>query len=282
MLLPWLSTQSLSQTFSSLASEPSRIQHAKFYHLQNHVLAHLILESSCSSQDVWILFWTIQQRGPRVEKEVPRPREPYNEKKSSPRTQLFPDQPAKRLHRLQLQHRLPRHQQYSRGSPSPSFQISNSSASMWSLQMFMSIRKLWPMVHRFCSHYLYLHRVSKAHYLGNQISLGKKEVEGRRSRSHQVPADVSTNEHNDGQFLCECSYSSCYGTVIPTDQSEPCTSLPRFDEQITAYYSQAVLKRRQLLINQNKISLYSESVTVYARKFFQKDMGHFLRLGDER
>ena len=135
--------------------------------------------------------------------------------------------------------------------------------------MFMSIRELWPMVHRFCGHYLYLHRVSKAHYLGDQISLGKKEIEGRRSRSHQVPADVSTNEHNDGQFLCECSYSSCYGTVIPTDQSEPCTSLPRFDEQITAYYSQAVLKRRQLLINQNKISLYSESVTVYARKFFQ-------------
>ena len=269
MLSLWLSTQSLSQTTSSLAPKPSLVQHANFYPLQNHVLLHLHWEPSCPSQDLWILFWSIQQRGTRVKEKVPWPREPYNKEESSPRTQLFPDQPTKRLYCIQFQYRLPRHQQYSRGSPSPSFQTTYPATSVWSLQMFMSIRKLWPMVHRFCSHYLYLHRVSKAHHLGNQISLGKKEIEGRRSRSHQVPADVSPNEHHDGKFFCASPYSSCYGTSFPDDQSERSNSLSRIDQQITANNAKAILKRRQLRDLQKKIDSYSELVPFNTGKFFQ-------------
>ena len=134
--------------------------------------------------------------------------------------------------------------------------------------MFLSIRELWSLVYRLCGHYLHINRVSQAHYLGNQISIGKKEIKGRRSRPRQIPADVSTNEHNDVQFLCHCPYSSCFGTSFSNDQSER-SSLPRIDEQITAHNSQTVLKRRQLIIIQNNIGLYSESVTIYVGKFFQ-------------
>ena len=269
MLSLWLSTQSLSQTTSSLAPKPSLIQHANFYPLQNHVLPHLYWESSCPSQDIWILFWTIQQRGTRVEKEVPRPREPYNKKESSPRTQLFPDQPTKRLHCIQFQYRLPRHQQYSRGSPSPSFQISDHPACMWSLQMYMSIRKLWPLVHRFRGHYLYLYRISEAHNPGDQICPRKKEIQRRRSRSPQIPADVSKYEHDDGKLFCASPFSSCYSTSFPDGQSECSNPTSRIDQQITANNAKAILKRRQLRDLQKKIDSYSELVPFNTGKFFQ-------------
>ena len=243
MLLLWLSSQFKSQTLPSLELEPLSDQHAKSTVLQNSFRTLHCLESHRSYQHIWILLWSKQQRSPGIEKEVSRAFEFHNKKKPSSRTQLFPDKPAECLHRLQQQHRQPRHLQYSSGSPPPSFQTTYPTASVWSLQMHLSIRKLWIMVYRLCCHYLYIHRVPASNHLGDQVSHGEEEVKGRRSRPYQITADVDPNEQYDGHLFCECSNNSCYGTNLPTDQSESSNPLPRFDEQITANYYQTILER---------------------------------------
>ena len=125
------------------------------------------------------------------------------------------------------------------------------------------------MVYRLCCHYLYIHRVSASNHLGDQVSHGEEEVKGRRSRPYQITADVDPNEQYDGHLFCECSNNSCYGTNLPTDQSESSNPLPRFDEQITANYYQTILERRQLMTFLEEIEMHSESVTLCTRKFFQ-------------
>ena len=227
------------------------------------------MELLCSYQHVWILLWPRQQPSTRTREKVSRTFKFYHQKKPCPRTELFPDQPAERIHCLQQQHRLPRHFQYSCGSPPPSFQTTYPTASVWSLQMHLSIRKLWIMVYRLCCHYLYIHRVSASNHLGDQVSHGEEEVKGGRSRPYQITADVDPNEQYDGHLFCECSNNSCYGPDLPTDQSESGNPLPRFDEQITANHNQTILKRRQLMTTQKEIGLHSESVTLCTGKFFQ-------------